>query len=187
MHLTDEKLDIPEVLPAAAVQPACVADGVRKQLDPRFIQADAISGWISTAVFSGLILVVVLTLWVVDLIPTLGLALGAALWLLLTLAMVWITPRWPRWEYNATHYVVRPDGMEIHRGIFWKHIISVPRSRVQHIDIRQGPILRRFGLATLVLHTAGNQHFAVTLNGLAHETAVQIRDNLLQREPGNVH
>ena len=84
--------------------------------------------------------------------------------------------------YETSRYVVRPDGVEIHRGIFWKSVISVPRSRVQHTDVTQGPVLRRFGLATLTMYTAGNHLFAVPLSGVSHETAIRIRDFLLRRD-----
>ena len=65
----------------------------------------------------------------------------------------------------------------------WRSEISVPKSRVQHTDVSQGPLQRRFGLATLVLHTAGTQHAAVSLSGLSHEAALQIRDYLIEGGP----
>jgi membrane protein YdbS with pleckstrin-like domain len=54
----------------------------------------------------------------------------------------------------------------------------VPFGRVQHIDVTQGPLERRFGLGTLVLHTAGTRSGAVGLPGLLFEEAGQIRDHI---------
>jgi uncharacterized protein len=56
--------------------------------------------------------------------------------------------------------------------------VAVPRTRIQHLDVAQGPVQRRFGLGTLVLHTAGTFSASVALDGLAHETAMALRDDL---------
>ena len=59
---------------------------------------------------------------------------------------------------------------------------NVPRSRVQHTDVAQGPLERRYGLGTLVIYTAGTEHAKVALPGLAYADALRIRDQLLPRE-----
>ena len=79
--------------------------------------------------------------------------------------------RWARWGWAWT-------GKELHVASGWltqSHTI-VPASRVQHIDVTQGPIERMFGIATLVLHTAGTANSEVHLPGIARDTAEQIRD-----------
>ena len=58
-------------------------------------------------------------------------------------------------------------------------VIHVPRSRVQHTDVSQGPVERRFGLGTLVIYTAGTDHAKVDLAGLEHGVALRLRDHLL--------
>jgi hypothetical protein len=67
----------------------------------------------------------------------------------------------------------------IRSGVWFQHVRTVPRARVQHTDVERGPIERRYGLATLVVHTAGHQDSEIRLEGLAHATAVAIRDHLL--------
>jgi membrane protein YdbS with pleckstrin-like domain len=162
-----------------------VADGEPKRLDPNFIPAETLSGWIATAVISGVSLVVLAVLGVTGVLALwLVVVLGVA-WVALTALLVWVTPRWPRWEYDTTSYVVRPDGVEIRRGIFWKEIVNVPRSRVQHTDVSQGPIMRRYGIAALTMYTAGTQHAAVGLGGLTHGTALRIRDFLIHGGEGD--
>ena len=61
----------------------------------------------------------------------------------------------------------------------------MPRSRVQHIDVSQGPIERRYGLGTLVIYTAGTDHAKVVLSGLEHGRALRIREHLLPSEAGD--
>lgn len=85
----------------------------------------------------------------------------------------------PLWRYRHTRYRVDAHGIEISRGKTWHRVITVPRSRVQHTDVSQGPLERRFGLATLIVYTAGTEHSAVPLAGLAHPTALALRDDLL--------
>ena len=52
------------------------------------------------------------------------------------------------------------------------------KSRVQHIDLQRGPVERRFGLSTLVIHTAGTRHNAVSTSGLDADDAEALRDHL---------
>ena len=54
----------------------------------------------------------------------------------------------------------------------------VPFGRVQHIDVAQGPIERSFGLATLILHTAGTRGASVPLPGLLFDEAERMRDRI---------
>ncbi len=92
---------------------------------------------------------------------------------------------WPGVRYRYASYRVAENGLWIRRGVVWRSEISVLRSRVQHTDVSQGPIERRFELATLILHTAGTQHAAVSLSGLSHDTALAIRDYLIEGGPGD--
>ena len=56
----------------------------------------------------------------------------------------------------------------------------MPRSRVQHTDVEQGPLQRKYGVATLIVHTAGMEEAKVRLEGLTRGTALRIRDYLIQ-------
>ena len=94
---------------------------------------------------------------------------------------------WPPIEVRNTFWRLEPRGLEIGRGVFWKHQVSIPSSRVQHIDVSQGPLQRNFGLATLTIHTAGTANASVELAGLDFDTATNLRDQLMeQREALNV-
>ncbi|WP_396592608.1 PH domain-containing protein [Brevundimonas sp. R86498] len=84
--------------------------------------------------------------------------------------------RWRRWGYAFT-------GRELHVASGWLvrvHTI-VPVSRVQHIDVSQGPIERGAGVATLSLHTAGTENSLVVLPGISRERAESIRDAIRAR------
>jgi membrane protein YdbS with pleckstrin-like domain len=69
--------------------------------------------------------------------------------------------------------------LEIRRGIFWRREITIPRARVQHTDVRQGPLQRQYGVAKLVIHTAGTEAASIELNGLSLPIAKWLRDALI--------
>ena len=102
-----------------------------------------------------------------------------AVWLMLALLLAWQSYRWPPVAYEHTSYRIDDQGIEIRTGVYWRVVINVPRSRVQHIDVSQGPVERRYGLGTLVIYTAGTEHAKVDLEGLEHGRALRIREHLL--------
>jgi len=75
---------------------------------------------------------------------------AVALWLLLAVR-AWV---WPRMIYARTRYRLGYAALEIRRGVLFHTWNAVPRSRIQHTDVSSGPIQRRFGVATLQVHTA---------------------------------
>lgn len=83
---------------------------------------------------------------------------------------------------RRVRYALLAEGLRIRRGVCWWRETLVPRSRVQHLDLERGPIERRLGLATLVIHTAGTRMNAVRLAGLDAARARVLRDALVDRE-----
>ena len=87
----------------------------------------------------------------------------------------------PQRRYRAWAYDEGADELHISRGLLVRTRTVVPFGRVQHIDIAQGPVERRYRLATLILHTAGTRGAAVPLPGLDHHLAEQMRDRIRGR------
>lgn len=100
-------------------------------------------------------------------------------WLALAGVLFWSSHVWPNIEYKHTSWRVTEVGMEIRRGVLWKHRIAIPLARVQHVDVSQGPIQRMFDLGTLTIHTAGTSGASIELSGLSHAQALQLRDHLI--------
>ena len=90
---------------------------------------------------------------------------------------------WPGRAFARLRYRLGTEGLEIQRGVIWRSTLFVPRSRVQHTDISQGPLERRFGLASLIVHTAGSENASVQLPGLPNDEALSLRDQLLSVSP----
>jgi membrane protein YdbS with pleckstrin-like domain len=85
-----------------------------------------------------------------------------------------------RWRH--TFWKLDDEALHVRRGKTWFKQICVPRSRVQHLDFERGPLERRNGLATLVVHTAGSQNQALRQSGLLLADAEYLRDTLVPKD-----
>lgn len=154
----------------------------RQGLDPRSVTAGRIGGWIFAAVVALVLGGGSLTALFLSHAPPIvwiaaGILVGVPVTLLALAAQVG-----PVWRYQTTWFRVDEDGLEFARGRWWRHQVSVPRTRIQHTDVTQGPFERWLGLGTLVIYTAGTEHAAVPIEGLPHGVALALRDALLSRQ-----
>lgn len=88
-------------------------------------------------------------------------------------------------RWRNTFWKLDDEALHVRRGKTWFKHICVPRSRVQHLDFERGPLERRYGLATLVVHTAGSQERAVRQSGLFLGDAEYLRDVLVPKDRRN--
>ena len=154
-----------------------VAPPGHELLDPRFVPLQRQVGWYVTAVMSLALISAA--------VAVLGLRRWywcVLIWGVGSVALAWFSYRWPEIEYRHTSYRVDADGIQIRSGVYWREVTHVPRSRVQHTDVAQGPLERKYGLGRVVIYTAGTAHSRIVLPGVAHSTALTIRDHLLPRE-----
>ena len=162
---------------------AVIADSLEHSLDPRAVTVARLTGAVWVSVLALLALVgVVLALFVGSPGTIRGLLVVGG-WLLFAGGLMSLTYIWPGVRHRHASYRVDERGIRIRRGVWWRSTTSIPRSRVQHTDVSQGPIERSFGLATLIIHTAGTQQASVSLGGLAYGTAQEIRNYLIEGEP----
>ncbi|HEX8556027.1 MAG TPA: PH domain-containing protein [Sphingomonas sp.] len=94
------------------------------------------------------------------------------------LAALWALIIAPRRRWAAWGWMLDTDEIHVAHGIWAQVHTVVPLARIQHIDVAQGPIERAFGVARLVLHTAGTAHATVVLPGVSRETAEHLRDTI---------
>jgi len=149
-------------------------------LDPRVIQLQRTAGLIFAAIVTaGSFIGLGVVLLAAQQLPGWQRGVLPLLWLVLVILLWWHAHHWPVVDYRHTSYRVDAQAIEIRKGVFWRVVINVPRSRVQHTDVSQGPLERRHGLGTLVIYTAGTNHARVDLAGLEHGVAMRIREHLL--------
>lgn len=156
-----------------------IGDGRMQRLDPRHVPCARLGGGLFAL---GLLLAVLVGFVVLVQTTELGagalLLLGSLMGLLVSLVALAALIH-PPLELAHSSWRLSDAALEIKKGVWFRHLVTVPRARVQHTDVERGPIERRFELATLVVHTAGHQDSEVRLEGLRHETALAVRDFLL--------
>jgi uncharacterized protein len=168
--------------PVDPVEPAGLADGVERALDPRVVLVERIARWLTVGPILAVLLLAILLVMVLAPVPGWGKVLLVLLGAVVTPALAWAAHVWPEVAHRHAAYKVDTRGIEIRRGVVWRMVINVPRSRVQHTDVAQGPLERIHGLATLILYTAGTDHARVALHGLDRATALGLRDHLVAGE-----
>ena len=142
---------------------------------PRAVRLHAFSvalGWALPALF-----VAGLPLYVADdmgVASRVALGTGAVLLLVLVGALVGARLRHQRWKLDH-------EGLWLRQGRLWWKESRVPISRVQHVDLKHGPLERRLALATLVVHTAGMHLNGITVRGIPAADAEVLRDTLARQ------
>ncbi len=106
----------------------------------------------------------------------LGLAAGATVGFCALMAAVWL----PALSYARWKYVLRDQDLLITRGVLVRHLTSIPTHRVQHVDVKQGPLEQWLGLARVRIHTASGIGGDGVIPGLSMEQAELLRDKLVK-------
>ena len=88
---------------------------------------------------------------------------------------------WAKKSYDYTWYWLADEGLYIQSGVWWRKKTLIPFNRVQHTDVAQGPLERKYKLGKLVTHTAGTRDASVSLDGILLDTAHELR-SVLQEE-----
>ncbi len=127
---------------------------------------------------------VVLLCWGVPIAVASGLLLGILLQpvlgvlAVLVLAAVGVWGWWlvgRNWRY--WRYAEREDDLLVTNGFMFRRLVVVPYGRMQFVDVTVGPLERRFGIATVQLHTATEATDA-SIPGLTVQEATRLRDRL---------
>lgn len=83
----------------------------------------------------------------------------------------------PAIRYARFRFSVNADEVDIMRGIIVHKRTIIPLVRVQHVDTRQGPIMRAFKLSSVTIATAAGMH---EIPGLPLEQADSLRDKVAE-------
>jgi membrane protein YdbS with pleckstrin-like domain len=146
-----------------------------ERIDIRALTVWRLTGCISTLIVWSLVAVAGVVTWHLDLsrhLTVLVLAILVAVALLYAAVRIVIVPaiRWRRWRYQ-----VNEREIDLQRGVLFIRRTLIPMSRVQHVDTVQGPLLRRYKLASVHVSTAaGTQE----IPALAVDVAEALRDRI---------
>lgn len=142
-----------------------------QRIDARALKAWRISGTLQSVVIflaaagtSSLVWRLGLSWWIVAAV----LALAG----IVSVVLTWIVPavRWRHWRYEVTE-----QQLDLQHGIVILTRTLVPMVRVQHVDTKQGPILRHYGLASVEIATAAGVQ---EIPALAVEVADELRNRI---------
>ena len=147
------------------------------KLDPQAVKLWKIGGLLGLGWILPVGLVGGVLLWPLQGVPSWAILTAWGLIACLQWISIWWLP--PR-QYDCWSYRLDERMLELRHGVLWKTSVMIPMSRVQHIDVNHGPLERRFGLATLVIHTAGTQHAKHEVPHLEAATALQLRERLVE-------
>lgn len=83
-------------------------------------------------------------------------------------------------QVRAWGYAEREDDLLVRSGVLFRTLVVVPYGRMQYVDVQAGPLDRRFGIATVQLHTASAGTDAA-IPGLVPAEAARLRERLASR------
>ncbi len=101
-------------------------------------------------------------------------------WVIVSAAGAVLAWWFPGRAYRAWGYRIDDQVLETHSGVVFRVTRLLPLPRLQHVDLQRGPLERAFGLASLVLHTAGTHEATIVIPGLDADEAVRLRDHLVR-------
>ena len=81
--------------------------------------------------------------------------------------------------FKLKGFALRERDILYKKGIFWKSMTTIPFNRVQHCEVKQGPIERMFELAQLNIFTAGGSQSDLRIPGLTPETAQELKNFII--------
>ncbi|MEP7703412.1 PH domain-containing protein [Paraglaciecola sp. 25GB23A] len=79
-------------------------------------------------------------------------------------------------------YALRELDLHFSSGLIFKKLVSQPISRIQHVELKRGPLERYKNLATLQVFSAGGAQHTFEIPGLDLDTAQQIHQFVLQHK-----
>lgn len=97
----------------------------------------------------------------------------------ITLIAIWIVMYYGI-SFQYMGYALREKDISFKSGLFWRSMTTVPFNRVQHCDLKQGILDRRFDLSKLTIYTAGGQSTDLMIPGLLPETAERLKTYILR-------
>jgi membrane protein YdbS with pleckstrin-like domain len=102
--------------------------------------------------------------------------LGAGVGVVVVAGSVWAWLLIDR-NHRSWRYAEREQDLLVSHGVIFRQLVVVPYGRMQFVDVEAGPLERKFGIATVQLHTAAAATDA-RIPGVPPDEAAQLRDRL---------
>lgn len=145
-----------------------MSDEPLTQLDPAYTTVMRLEGVLATIPF----VIAAFVLSTTDVLPPWAPGVPVVILAIVLIGVL------PLKRYRSRGYHMAEDRLRVVKGVMFHADTVVPFSRVQHLDVEQGPLERAFGISRLILHTAGTHNASVKLPGLAYARAVEMREEI---------
>lgn len=93
------------------------------------------------------------------------------------------------YEYLAgtrIRYALRQNDLTLKKGVIFKKVTCQPMLRIQHVEVKQGPVDRLVGLTKLHVYSAGGAAHTFLIPGLPQDTAEKLRAYILEHKDLNI-
>lgn len=140
------------------------------------IDGRALHVWkISAAIYLGIVWLLIIASAIMTFLwdwPVIPLFVAIVLNALLSYLFIFLFPklRHQRWRYE-----IFEQEIYIQHGVFIMTRTLVPMIRVQHVDTEQGPIMKKFQVASVSISTAATTHI---IPALSEDDASDLRDRI---------
>ena len=98
-------------------------------------------------------------------------------WFLLFLLSLWHTYE----DFQIQGFAIRERDLTYRSGVFFRSTTVIPFNRIQHAEVKQGPIERRFNLQRLEIYSAGGEGSDLYIPGLLGNRADQLKDFIIKK------
>ena len=83
-------------------------------------------------------------------------------------------PLQTKYMYAFTRFRIGERDLATRKGWLFRTSTTTPYTRVQHVDTKQNPVQRHYGLTTVVVHTAADEHEIAALDTAEAERIVAL-------------
>lgn len=103
---------------------------------------------------------------------TIGIAISGGVWLVIA-ALTFLSIGY---SFPFRGYAIRTHDITYRKGWLFRSRTTIPFNRIQHSEISQGPLDRRYHLSSLKIFTAGGSTSDLTIPGLLPEEAQRLHE-----------
>ena len=97
-----------------------------------------------------------------------------------SIAVFWLANViWVNKAFKKKKYLLRQKDLIYCKGLLWTKRTTVPFNRIQHAEVKQGPIDRIFKLHILKVFTAGGSSSDLSIPGLKEDKATRLKEYIL--------
>ena len=139
-------------------------------IDPSYLKVLRWEWFIFSAILG--ILVAILLYFVKPLHQVLWISVFTGGWVLIVAAWFWLQDK----SFSTKAFAIREKDVIYRNGWIIQSTHTCPFNRIQHSAVTIGPLEKRFGLASLVLYTAGSNEADLRIRGLQEASAWTLKE-----------